>query len=273
MSERINFGKIKEGIEPPNLIEIQVDSYNQFLQSDVPLSKREHEGHQLQAVFKKVFPISSFDGKYTLDFLSYTLKEAPMTIRESMREGQTYSAPLYVEFALKDDRGTKREEVYMGEVPLMTPEGTFIINGAERVVVSQIHRSPGIAFESSTHPNGKQLYSFRIIPDRGSWLELQFDTNDLLYVYMDRRKRRRKFLATTLLRALGYSSDDEILKLFYVIQRLKLKDVDNIPPAELTKFVAVQDVKDGEALLIKAFEPLEIERLRQLKKLGVEGLP
>jgi DNA-directed RNA polymerase subunit beta len=272
MSERINFGKIKEGIEPPNLIEIQVDSYNQFLQSDVPLSKREHEGHQLQAVFKKVFPISSFDGKYTLDFLSYTLKEAPMTIRESMREGQTYSAPLYVEFALKDDRGTKREEVYMGEVPLMTPEGTFIINGAERVVVSQIHRSPGIAFESSTHPNGKQLYSFRIIPDRGSWLELQFDTNDLLYVYMDRRKRRRKFLATTLLRALGYSSDDEILKLFYVIQRLKLKDVDNIPPAELTKFVAVQDVKDGEALLIKAFEPLEIERLRQLKKLGVEGI-
>jgi DNA-directed RNA polymerase subunit beta len=272
MSERINFGKIKEGIEPPNLIEIQVDSYNQFLQSEVPLSKREHEGHQLQAVFKKVFPISSFDGKYTLDFLSYTLKEAPMTIRESMREGQTYSAPLYVEFALKDDRGTKREEVYMGEVPLMTPEGTFIINGAERVVVSQIHRSPGIAFESSTHPNGKQLYSFRIIPDRGSWLELQFDTNDLLYVYMDRRKRRRKFLATTLLRALGYSSDDEILKLFYVIQRLKLKDVDNIPPAELTKFVAVQDVKDGEALLIKAFEPLEIERLRQLKKLGVEGI-
>ncbi len=272
MSERINFGKIKEGVEPPNLIEIQVDSYNQFLQSDVPISKREHEGHQLQAVFKKVFPISSFDGKYTLDFLSYTLKDSPMSIRESMREGQTYSAPLYVEFALKDDRGTKREEVYMGEVPLMTPEGTFIINGAERVVVSQIHRSPGIAFESSTHPNGKQLYSFRIIPDRGSWLELQFDTNDLLYVYMDRRKRRRKFLATTLLRALGYSSDDEILKLFYVVQRLKLKDVDNIPPAELTKFVAVQDVKDGEALLIKAFEPLEIERLRQLKKLGVEGI-
>jgi len=101
----------------------------------------------------------------------------------------------------------------MGEIPLMTPQGTFVINGAERVVVSQLHRSPGICFESSIHLNGKVLFSFRIIPDRGSWLEVQFDTNDLLYIYLDRRKRRRKFLATTFLRALGYGTDEEIINL------------------------------------------------------------
>ena len=112
----------------------------------------------------------------------------------------------------------------MGEIPLMTPQGTFVINGAERVVVSQLHRSPGIAFESSIHLNGKVLYSFRIIPDRGSWIEVQFDTSDLLYIYLDRRKRRRKFLATTFLRALGYGSDEEIIKLFYNIENLKLSE-------------------------------------------------
>src|SRR4051812_50126107 len=126
-----------------------------------------------------------------------------------MREGQTFSAPLHVTFALKEDKGTKEEKVYMGEIPLMTPQGTFVINGAERVVVSQLHRSPGIAFESSIHLNGKVLYSFRIIPDRGSWIEVQFDTADLLYIYLDRRKRRRKFLATTFLRALGYGSGEK----------------------------------------------------------------
>jgi DNA-directed RNA polymerase subunit beta len=112
----------------------------------------------------------------------------------------------------------------MGEIPLMTPQGTFVINGAERVVVSQLHRSPGIAFESTVHVNGKVLYSFRIIPDRGSWIEVQFDTADLLYIYLDRRKRRRKFLATTFLRALGYGSDEDVIKLFYNIETLKLSD-------------------------------------------------
>ena len=113
---------------------------------------------------------------------------------------------------MKEEKGTKEEKVYMGEIPLMTPQGTFVINGAERVVVSQLHRSPGIAFESSVHLNGKVLYSFRIIPDRGSWLEVQFDTSDLLYIYLDRRKRRRKFLATTFLRAIGYGSDEALVR-------------------------------------------------------------
>ncbi|MEA3188950.1 MAG: DNA-directed polymerase subunit beta, partial [Chthoniobacter sp.] len=203
-AERINFGKIKEVAEPPNLIEVQLDSYVEFLQKDVPPGKRKETG--LQAVFKEVFPITSYDEKVTLDFVSYDIGEPKMSSLESQKESQTFSAPLHVTFQLKEERGTKEEKVYMGEIPLMTPQGTFVVNGAERVVVSQLHRSPGICFESSIHLNGKVLYSFRIIPDRGSWLEVQFDTNDLLYIYLDRRKRRRKFLATTFLRALGHGT-------------------------------------------------------------------
>src|SRR6187455_3503773 len=220
MSERIYFGTIKEGIEPPNLIEVQLNSYLDFLQKDVPFSKRKNQG--LQAVFKEVFPIESYDEKATLDFSQYEIGEPKLSALEAQREGQTYSAPLHVTFQLKEEKGTKEEKVYMGEIPLMTPQGTFVINGAERVVVSQLHRSPGIAFESSIHLNGKVLYSFRIIPDRGSWLEVQYDTADLLYIYLDRRKRRRKFLATTFLRALGHGSDDAILKLFYAPENFKL---------------------------------------------------
>src|SRR5512139_2688731 len=186
MSERINFGKIKEAAESPNLIEIQLDSYVEFLQQNVPPSKRKETG--LQAVFREVFPIESYDEKVTLDFVSYEIGEPKMAALECQREGQTFSAPLYVTFQLKEERGTKEEKVYMGEIPLMTPQGTFVINGAERVLVPQLHRSPGICFESTLHLNGKVLYSFRVIPDRGSWLEVQFDTNDLLYVYLDRRK-------------------------------------------------------------------------------------
>ncbi|MGI8481475.1 MAG: DNA-directed RNA polymerase subunit beta, partial [Chthoniobacterales bacterium] len=211
MSERIYFGTIKEGIEPPNLIEVQLNSYVDFLQKDVPFSKRKLSG--LQAVFKEVFPIESYDEKATLDFSHYEIGEPKLTALEAQRESQTYSAPLHVTFQLREEKGTKEEKVYMGEIPLMTPQGTFVINGAERVVVSQLHRSPGIAFESSIHLNGKVLYSFRIIPDRGSWIEVQFDTSDLLYIYLDRRKRRRKFLATTFLRALGYGTDEEVIKL------------------------------------------------------------
>jgi DNA-directed RNA polymerase subunit beta len=263
-SERINFGKLKEGAEPPNLIEIQLDSYVEFLQTDIPLSKRKETG--LQAVFKEVFPITSYDEKVTLDFASYEIGEPKLSVRESMREGQTFSAPLYVTFALKEEKGTKEEKVYMGEIPLMTPQGTFVVNGAERVVVSQLHRSPGIAFESSIHLNGKVLYSFRIIPDRGSWLEVQFDTNDLLYIYLDRRKRRRKFLATTFLRALGYGSDEEIVKLFYKIEKLKLSE--NIEEEEIATKVLIADVRDGEITVARAFEPLTKATIRQVMALG-----
>src|SRR5882762_1182815 len=267
-SERIHFGTIKEAIEPPNLIEVQLNSYLDFLQKDVAAAKRKNQG--LQAVFKEVFPIESYDEKAVLDFSHYEIGEPKLKALEAQREGQTYSAPRHVTFQLREEKGTKEEKVYMGEIPLMTPQGTFVINGAERVVVSQLHRSPGICFESSIHLNGKVLYSFRIIPDRGSWVEVQFDTNDLLYVYLDRRKRRRKFLATTFLRALGYGSDEEIVKLFYKIEKLKLSE--SIEEEEIATKVLIADVRDGEITVARAFEPLTKATIRQVLALGLKDV-
>src|SRR6202795_611346 len=264
-SERIHFGTIKEAIEPPNLIEVQLNSYIDFLQKDVPYSKRKNQG--LQAVFKEVFPIESYDEKAVLDFSHYDIGEPKLTPLEAQREGQTYSAPLHVTFQLREEKGTKEEKVYMGEIPLMTPQGTFVINGAERVVVSQLHRSPGIAFESTIHLNGKVLYSFRIIPDRGSWIEVQFDTADLLYIYLDRRKRRRKFLATTFLRALGYGSDEEVIKLFYNIENLKLSE--KLDEEKLATKVLIAEVRDGEITVARAFEPLTAATVRQIMGLKI----
>src|ERR1700726_4562078 len=264
-SERIHFGTIKEAIEPPNLIEVQLNSYVDFLQKDVPLNKRKISG--LQAVFKEVFPIESYDEKATLDFSHYEIGEPKLTALEAQRESQTYSAPLHVTFQLREEKGTKEEKVYMGEIPLMTPQGTFVINGAERVVVSQLHRSPGIAFESTIHLNGKVLYSFRIIPDRGSWIEVQFDTADLLYIYLDRRKRRRKFLATTFLRALGYGSDEEGIKLFFNIEDLKLSE--KLDEEKLATKVLTAEVRDGEVTVARAFEPLTLATVRQIMGLKI----
>src|SRR5207245_1139365 len=264
-SERIHFGTIKEAIEPPNLIEVQLNSYVDFLQKDVPFAKRKNHG--LQAVFKEVFPIESYDEKAVLDFSHYEIGEPKLTALEAQREGQTYSAPLHVTFQLREEKGTKEEKVYMGEIPLMTPQGTFVINGAERVVVSQLHRSPGIAFESTVHLNGKVLYSFRIIPDRGSWIEVQFDTADLLYIYLDRRKRRRKFLATTFLRALGYGSDEEVIKLFYNIETLKLSE--KLDEEKLATKVLTAEIRDGEVTVARAFEPLTLATVHQIMALKV----
>ena len=268
MSERKYFGKIREVIDPPNLIEIQLNSYVEFLQTNVTPGKRVETG--LQTVFKEVFPITSYDDKVTLDFASYEIGDPKLSQREAMRESQTFSAPLHVTFLLKEEKGTKEEKVYMGEIPLMTPQGTFVINGAERVVVSQLHRSPGICFESSIHLNGKVLFSFRIIPDRGSWLEVQFDTNDLLYIYLDRRKRRRKFLATTFLRALGYGTDEEIIKLFYTVEKLKLSE--SIEEEEIATKVLVSEVRDGEITVARAFEPLTKATIRAILALGVKDV-
>src|SRR5215213_6325350 len=200
-SERINFGKLREVLQPPNLIEIQITSYLDFLQKGVPEKQRKPQG--LEAVFREVFPILSYDERLTLEYVSYNLGDPKNTELECLREGITYSVPLYVKLRLREEDFIKDEDIYMGEIPMVTERGSFIINGAERVVVSQLH-------------------SFRIIPDRGTWLEVQFDNNDLLYVYLDRRRRRRKFLITTLLRAIGYSSDIDLLNLFYEIKDLKV---------------------------------------------------
>jgi DNA-directed RNA polymerase subunit beta len=245
MSERLYFGKFEEVIEPPNLIEVQSRSYEEFMQKEIAPSERSNTG--LQAVFQEVFPIKSYDESITLDFISYDIEDPKSTSLDSLRHSETFSAALYVTFRLKDESGSKKERVYMGELPMMTRRGTFIINGAERVIVSQLHRSPGICFETSEHLNKKILHSFRIIPDRGSWLEVQFDTNDLLYVYLDRRRRRRKFLATTFLRALGYSTDREIINEFYTPESLALND--NLDEHELGHKVPFEDIMDGELVV------------------------
>ncbi len=265
MSQRTNFGKIHEPVEPPNLIEVQLKSYDEFLQRGLEPKKRKVIG--LQAVFKEVFPIESYDQKMVLDFVQYEIGDPKLNSLEAIHEAETYSAPLYVTFELREDgREARQERVYMGEIPLMSVRGTFVINGAERVVVSQLHRSPGICFETQMHLNGRWLYGYRIIPDRGTWLEVQFDTNDLLYVYLDRRRRRRKFLATTLLRVIGFPQDEDILRLFYEIQDIKLKET--ISEEELASKVIFNDILDGELIIARAYEPLTAGVVRQLIQLG-----
>ena len=155
MSKRLYFGNIKEVIEPPNLIEIQLQSYFDFLQQDTPAAARKNIG--LQGVLKEIFPIKSYDENIELDFVSYDIEQPKMSDYEAIRAGETYSAALQVTFKLKSDNESKEETVYMGELPMMTNRGTFVINGAERVIVSQLHRSPGICFESAQHLNGKLL--------------------------------------------------------------------------------------------------------------------
>ncbi len=279
MVARTNFGKLVDVIEPPDLIEIQTNSYRDFLQADVPASKRRRVG--LQAVFKEVFPIESYDGQCSLDFVKYDIKPPKTGPMECLREGQSYTAPLYVTFRVKDAREAREEEVYMGEIPLVTDQGTFIINGAERVVVSQLHRSPGICFETGLHANGTVLYSFRIIPDRGSWLEVQFDASDLLYVYLDRKKRRRKFLAPTFLRALlgekgpgdttepCKGTDEELLSLYYTFDKLSLAG--SMASVQLENFVVRHDVIDADAnaVLARAYDPITPELVKQMKHAGM----
>jgi DNA-directed RNA polymerase subunit beta len=286
-TERINFGKIKEIVAPPNMIELQTNSYTEFLQAAAAPKKRQTNSG-LEAVFQEVFPIESYDGKCKLAYDSYEVGAPKVDWLECLREGLTYGAPLYVTFLLKEEsKSAKEEKVFMGELPLMTPQGTFVINGAERVVVSQLHRSPGIAFEATQHPNGKLLHSFRVIPDRGSWYEAMFDTSDLLYVYLDRKKRRRKFLTTTFFRALSFldveggigkgkdngektrGTDEEILKLFYDIEELTVKEAEKLEG--LTNRVLIQDAVDTEKSLVvaRAFEPLSKAVVKQIAELGV----
>lgn len=268
MSKRLYFGNIKEVIEPPNLIEIQLQSYFDFLQQDTPAAARKNIG--LQGVLKEIFPIKSYDENIELDFVSYDIEQPKMSDYEAIRAGETYSAALQVTFKLKSDNESKEETVYMGELPMMTNRGTFVINGAERVIVSQLHRSPGICFESAQHLNGKLLHSFRIIPDRGSWLEVQFDTNDLLYVYLDRRRRRRKFLATTFMRYLGFKTDRDIVSQFYNIRTLPLSE--DMTEEDLHNLVAVDTIKDKDLVLAKAFEQLNMGVVRQLLQFGIKKI-
>ena len=254
MTNRINFGKLKEVIPPPDLIGLQLASYKEFLQEDVAPSQRKKVG--LEAVFQEIFPIESYDNKCRLEYVSYQLVDPKISDYNCIRDGTSYSVSLYVTLRLKTEDNVQESEIYMGEIPLMTSRASFVVNGAERVVVSQLHRSPGISFEQETHTTGKILYSYRIIPDRGTWIEVQFDPNDLIYVYLDRRRRRRRFLITTFLRALGFSTDLDILKLFYNPEKVAVQDL--LTKEDLTGFFLVEDVVDATKglVLARAFEPV-----------------
>ena len=270
MVERKVFGKLKPVIQPPDLIEIQTKSYQDFLQLDAAPAKREEKG--LQAIFREVFPIDSYDGRYTLDFVKYELGEPKMDALMALAEGSTFAAPLHATFRLKDGDEIREEDVYMGEIPLMTRDGAFVINGAERVIVSQLHRSPGICSEKALHPNGQTLFSVRLIPDRGSWIEIQFDSSDIMWVYMDRRRRRRKFYATTFLRALGYGTDEEILKLFYSSKALSVKKAHSAD--ELEMLVMKDDLIDVEsqAVLARRYDPITPALLEQIASAGFDKI-
>ena len=229
LRKRLNFGKVPPILEIPNLIEIQKRSYEKFLQWDVPAGQREESG--LQAAFLSVFPILDYNETASIEFLGYAMGEPKFDIRDCLQKGITFAAPLKIKVKLNlwefEPKGSKRlkesreEDVYIGEMPLMTDTGTFAINGTERVIVSQLHRSPGVFFshdKGKTHASGRLLYSARVIPSRGSWLDFEFDTKDILYVRID---RRRKLPATIVLKALGYSNED-LLKIFYPVEAINI---------------------------------------------------
>jgi DNA-directed RNA polymerase subunit beta len=226
-NNRISFGKIQSILETPDLLDIQTGTFEEFLQLKKNPDERDNKG--LQAVFQTNFPIFDNKENYRLDFIEYNMETPRFSVQECMERGLTFAAPLKGKLRLSTkDPDTKEfvnsveQEVYLGNLPFMTDKGTFVINGAERVIVSQLHRSPGVAFAQTVHPNGTPIYSARIIPLRGSWVEFATDINHVMYVYIDRRK---KFPATTLLRALGYTSDEDILNLFDLVEEINVNKV------------------------------------------------
>jgi DNA-directed RNA polymerase subunit beta len=225
-TERISFSKISRAIEPPDLLKVQLDSFKGFLQAELPPERRENKG--LESVLRQSFPIDDTRGLYKLEYESYTIDKPRYTIEECIERGLTFEVTLKAKLrlSLKDEPDEKEwketivESVYLGKIPYMTERGTFIINGAERVIVAQLHRSPGVVFSEAIHPNGKKMFSAKIVPLRGSWIEFQTDINNLLYVYIDQKK---KFLATTLLRSIGFPKNDDILRLFDLLEEMPVK--------------------------------------------------
>lgn len=220
---RVNFASIKNPLPYPDFLEVQLKSFQDFLQLDTPPEKRKNEG--LFKVFAENFPIADTRNNFVLEFLDYYIDPPRYTIEECLERGLTYSVPLKAKLKLyctdpdHEDFATVIQDVYLGPIPYMTAKGTFVINGAERVVVSQLHRSPGVFFGQSIHANGTKLYSARIIPFRGSWIEFATDINNVMYAYIDRKK---KLPVTTLLRAIGFETDKDILEIFGLAEDLKV---------------------------------------------------
>jgi DNA-directed RNA polymerase subunit beta len=273
---RVSYARIRRGGEMPNLLDVQLASYDAFLQPDVPSEKRKSEG--LQEIFLQVFPISDVHENFQLEFVAYHVGHPRYSITECKERNMTFAAPLKATLRLiskeTDASGNKKvkevleQDVFLGELPLITPRGTFVINGAERVIVSQLHRSPGVFFDEVTHPNGKRLYQGRIIPFRGSWVEFNLDINDVLFVHID---SRRKIPVTMLLRALGISTDEELLARFY-----KVEEVDGVS----RKWAKVQDRISAESIIdestgevvLAAGDPITEEHIKKLKEYDLGSL-
>ena len=284
--ERKDFSRIRTSIDIPDLIEIQKRSYEEFLQMEVEPERRKDQG--LQAALASVFPIADYNNTAALEFSSYSLGTPKYDERECLEQGMTFAVPLKLRVRLivfdKEDKGPKKkvldvreQEVYVGELPLMTERGTFIINGTERVVVSQLHRSPGASFthdKGRTHASGKVLYSARIIPYRGSWLDFEFDARDILYVRID---RRRKMPATILLKAFGYSGDD-LLKMYYPVEEIRVskgKLFRKLDPEIHHGLRSSSEVteKGGKDPIVKEGAKLTKALIAKLKAAGIKEIP
>ncbi|MDN3638433.1 DNA-directed RNA polymerase subunit beta [Simiduia curdlanivorans] len=280
---RKDFGKLPSVMDVPYLLAIQLDSYRKFTQADASADARTDFG--LHAAFKSVFPIVSYSGNAALEYVSYALGKAAFDVNECILRGVTYAAPLRVkvrliiydkESANKSIKDIKEQEVYMGEIPLMTDNGTFVINGTERVIVSQLHRSPGVFFDhdkGKTHSSGKLLFTARVIPYRGSWLDFEFDPKDLVFVRID---RRRKLPATILLRALGFTSE-QMLDMFFDTSKFAInKDgefVLELVPSRLRGDVATFDIKDKKGkVLIEEGRRITARHIRDIEKAGITDL-
>ena len=277
---RKNFGKLPSVMDAPYLLAIQVDSYRTFLQDGKSPKNREDIG--LQAAFRSVFPIESYSGNAALEFVEYSLGKPEFDVRECILRGSTYAAPMRVKIRLiikdretKSIKDVREQEVYMGEMPLMTQNGTFVINGTERVIVSQLHRSPGVFFDhdkGKTHSSGKVLYSARIIPYRGSWLDFEFDAKDLVFVRID---RRRKLLATVILRALNYNNE-QILNMFYekvpVYLDMGSYQIDLVPE-RLRGEMAQFDIADESGkVVVEQGKRINARHVRQMEASGLTKL-
>ncbi len=280
---RKEFGGLPQVMEVPYLLAIQIDSYRKFTQEMLPPEKREDIG--LQAAFKSIFPIVSYSGNAALEFVSYELGDPVFDVKECQLRGTTFAVPLRVKVRLviydKDSaskavKDVKEQDVYMGEIPLMTENGTFVVNGTERVIVSQLHRSPGVIFDhdkGKTHSSGKLLYSARIIPYRGSWLDFEFDPKDQVFVRID---RRRKLPATVLLRALEYTSE-EILGMFYENNSFHFTDdgkvLYDLVPERMRGEIAGFDIVDEKGeVLVEQGRRITARHIRQLANAGIEQI-
>jgi DNA-directed RNA polymerase subunit beta len=270
---RTSFAKITQVIDYPDFLNVQLESFESFLQANGAPSRRKKKG--LQAVFEANFPITDARENYLLEFIEYYVEQPKYSVVACQERGLTYAVPLKAKLRLsakaKDGKGyvdTVEQEVYLGNLPFMTDRGTFIINGAERVIVSQLHRSPGVFFSESLHPNGTPIYSARIIPFRGSWVEFATDISNVMYAYIDRKK---KFPVTTLLRALGYSSDDEILELFALVEEIDVHKVDLKNYVDRVICSDVVDTKTGEIFISKDSK-LSEDNIKKIRKSNVKKI-